>query len=74
MGTETRAEPREEPTVDFCDQSGAAEALWAYPTGPKIWGRDSMTDNCVVNSLCYLSVGCMDFFVVLRMSLILRGG
>ena len=34
--TEIRAEQRDKPTVDFCDQSGAAEALWAYPTGPKI--------------------------------------
>ena len=34
--TEIRAEQRDDPTDDFCDQSGAAEALWAYPTGPKI--------------------------------------
>ena len=36
MYTEIGAEQRDEPIVDLCDQSGAAEALWAYPTGPKI--------------------------------------
>ena len=34
--TEIRDERCDETAGDFCDQSGAAEALWAYPTGPKI--------------------------------------
>ena len=32
---EIQAEWRDETMVDFRDQSGAAEAVWAYPTGPK---------------------------------------
>ena len=74
---EIQAEGCDETMGDLGDQSGAAEAWWAYPTGPKV--EDAVLRLvfvlwilCVLE--CCLCVGCMNFFVVLRTSLTLRGG
>ena len=72
---------------ELYDQSGAAEAWWAYPTGPKMERSIRRLITSVCPSVC-LSVDCewlcllvcclcfvlMHFLAVLRAGVILRGG
>ena len=69
--TEIRAERGNETTIEFCDQSGAAEALWAYPTGPRIedviqWLAVLLRIPCVVWGVVYVLV-CWGFGFLCRL-------
>ena len=63
--------------VDFRDQGGAAEPVWAYSIGPKsdpVIRRRRVVCELLCDYLCVVVYYVCEFFAVLRAGSILRGG